>query len=304
MAEALEQDDLQRAALGGIGSHDRQESEAEVQVAIRYMQHMKMQYDQLGELIAPLPGSVLYVERRHTAYTPTDTAVAELRARATDNLDQLFESMVDEENGLLLARPYAQYSMIRAAIESAATALWLVQSESKATRVLRCLQLCFRDVNDRYSFSVMVRNLKPGSTVTEGARRDRVIKRLNALKDTVGQLKQRELGYPPKYTEILKSVSEAHRPKGEPVTYDLTSPLIVWKISSAFLHGNSQTVKALSDVRQLTEFTEGIAQFEVTPNLGLIAASIGTCVTTLSRLDERYTHLATHDHAGRPIRTT
>jgi hypothetical protein len=285
-----------------IGQHDRQEAEADVQIAINYLRDVKKQYEQLGEHTAPHPGSVLHSERRHTAYTSIDTAVAELRARATDNLDQLFESMVDEENGLLLARPYAQYSMIRAVIESAATALWLIQSESKATRVLRCLQLSFRDANDRYSFSVLVRSRKkPGAVLSERERRDKVIKRLNELKDTVGQLKQRELGYPPKYTEILKSVSEAHRPKGEPATYDLTSPLVVWKVSSAFLHGNSHTVKALSDVRQLTEFTEGIAQFEVTPNLGLIAASIGTCVATLSQLDERYTYLARHDHAGRPV---
>jgi hypothetical protein len=285
-----------------IGQHDRQEAEADVQIAIKYLKKVKEQYDQLGEQIAPLPGSVLHVERRHTAYTPIDTAVAEFRARATDNLDQLFESMMDEENGLLVARPYAQYSMIRAAIESAATALWLIQSESKATRVLRCLQLSYRDANDRHSFSVIVRNRKkPGAVLSESERRDNVIKRLNELKDTVGQLKQRELGYPPKCTEILSSVSEAHRPKGDPPTYDLTSPLIVWKISSAFLHGNSHTVRALSDVRQLTEFTEGIAQFEVTPNLGLIAGSIGTCVSTLLRLDERYTRLATRDYAGRPI---
>lgn len=71
-------------------------------------------------------------------------------------------------------------------------------------------------------------------------------------------------------------------------------------MSSAFLDSSQQTVRALSDARQMDQFSDGIASFEITPNLQMLAVSIRTCVVLITKRDERYVHLATHVYANRP----
>lgn len=283
-----------------IGTHDRQESDEEMRVAVRNIQRIRDIYDELGDLPNPAPGSVLELERRHTSLHPTDAAVADYRARARDNLDQLFATMMDQESGRLLARPYAQYSMIRAAIEAASMALWLVQSSKKPVRVLRCLQVSYRDVHDRYKLAALLAEDGP-KLDAERDRRDKLLRRLDELKNTLDQLEHEKLRNPPQYTEIMQSVSGGAPKPGGGSTYEVISPFVIWKLSSAFLHGSTHVTRVLSDIRQVTEFTGGLADFEMTPSLQILSASIGSCVFTLRDADARYAYLATHDHAGRAV---
>lgn len=190
-----------------IGAHDRQETEADMQKAILLLQIAKQQLDTLTQPPPPLPGSVLDEEgRRNTAYEPIDTVVIQHRARATDNLERIFDLMFDARSAQVLAFPYSLYSLIRTAIESSALALWVIDSEHKATRVFRSLHLTYRDTNERYQF---VKLVAPDVYIAaERARQVKIIARLTELKDTVGALKQKPLKDPPKYTEILRAVSE------------------------------------------------------------------------------------------------
>jgi hypothetical protein len=282
-----------------IGTHDRVETEADIQKAIVLLQIAKQEFDALNAPDPPLPGSMLYEEgRRHTAYEPLDTVVIQHRARAADNLERAFDLMFDLPNAQVLAYPYALYSLIRTAIESAAVALWVIDSERKAPRVLRSLQLTYRDTVERRQFFELI---APDDYVAaELVRQSKILDRLAELKDTVGTLRQKPLTGPPKYTEILKSVS-AHTGRSGPSRYELTSPLVIWKMCSAFIHGSHQLVQALSDFRQVTEFRDGIASVEVTPSLQTLAAALHAAVTLLSRADRRFVHLATHDYGGRLV---
>lgn len=144
----------------------------------------------------------------------------------------------------------------------------------------------------------MVKGKGGAAPARQGAAK--TIDRLNQLKDTVGPLRQVELGPPPRYTAILTAVSPKRRDSNR-VGYEISSPLVVWKVSSAFLHGSEQVVRALSDVRQMDEFTDGVASFEITPSIQMLAVSIRTCVDLIAQLDERYIYLATHDYAGRSV---
>lgn len=220
------------------------------------------------------------------------------RARAVDNLERAFDLMFDVQNDRVLASPYSLYSLIRRAIESAALGVWVLDSEHTADRVLRSLQLTFRDTNDRRQFVELV---APDPYVAkERERVEKIVARLTELKNTVDMLGQTQLGNPPQYTEILRSVSEPSTRNG-PGRYSLISPLVVWKMSTAFIHGSGQLVQALSDFRQVTEFTEGIADVEVTPSMQILAGCIHATVKLIVRGDARFTHLATHDHDGRAI---
>lgn len=278
------------------GAHDRQETEAEEQLAIRVLGRAHDQFLALPEDIpSPLRGSPLFKERAHTAREPIDAMVAAQRAKAMDNLGRLFYLMLDESNAQVLAYPYSGYSLIRTAIESAAVGLWIIDPNVRATRVFRALQRAHQHEMDALDFIKLIGD----SDVTRSAqeRYNRVFQRLVQLKDTLGPLQQRELGVPPTYTVILKSLSPM--PRG--TQYDVTSPVVAWKISSAFIHGSETVIRSLSDIRQVTDYDEGIATFEITPSLRLTAGIVATCVVLLERLDARYLHLATRDEAGRPI---
>ena len=281
-----------------IGNHDRQESDEQMQLGIRVIQEVRSRYrDLVDQLSPPLSGSMLDVERAHTAREPVDTLVMAHRARASENLDRVFELMIDDDNEQLLAYPFSLYALIRSAVEAAATSMWLIKSSKKKDRVLRALQLAYRNSQEALRFAELIRGRSGAAPARQGTAK--TIDRLNQLKDTVGPLRQIELGPPPKYTAILTAVS----PKltGNRAGYALSSPLVVWSMSSAFLHGSGQVVRALSDVRQTDEFTDGVASFEITPSIQMLAVSIRTCVELIAELDERYTYLATHDYAGRLV---
>ena len=270
-----------------------------MQLAIRAIQLARVRYRELADqLPPPLAGSMLEVERAHTAREPVDTLVMTHRARASENLDRVFEMMIDNDNERLLAYPFSLYSLIRTAVEAAATSMWLIKSSKKSDRVLRALQLGYRNTQEALRFAELI--MGKGAAAPARRRAEKTIERLNYLKDTVGPLRQVELGPPPRYTAILTAVSPKSR-DSDRAGHALSSPLVVWKASSAFLHGSEQVVRALSDVRQMDEFTDGIASFEITPSIQMLAVSIGTCVDLIAQLDERYQYLATHNYAGRSV---
>lgn len=270
-----------------------------MQLGIRAIQRAREKYVELSDsLDAPLPGSMLDLERSHTAREPIDTLVMMHRARATENLDRIFEMMIDEEHGRVLAYPYSMYSLIRVCVEAAATGMWLIKSSRKADRVLRALQLAARNSQEAGRFADLVLGRRGALPARQGA--TETLARLNQLKDTVGPLRQVVLGSPPKYTAILTAVSP-QQPGGSSGGYAITSPLVVWKVSSAFLHGSEHVIRALSDIRQLEEFSDGVASFEITPSIQMLAISLRTCVDLLSDLDDRYRFLATHDYSGRSV---
>ena len=183
-------------------------------------------------------------------------------------------------------------------VEAAAMSMWLIKSSRKSDRVLRALQLAYRNSQEAIRFAELVKGKGAAAPAREAT--SRAIERLNQLKDRVGPLRQVELGPPPRYTAILTAVSPQSRDSNR-AGYEISSPLVVWKVSSAFLHGSEQVVRALSDIRQMDEFTDGVASFEITPSLQMLAVSIRTCVNLIAQLDERYLYLATHDYAGRPV---
>ncbi|ROR76140.1 hypothetical protein SAMN06295974_3712 [Plantibacter flavus] len=267
--------------------------------SIRLIVGAKVQFESMDDLQEPVEGSILALERPLTSRYPIDAIAVAHQVRAVDNLQQVFGLMVDEENFEMKAYPYALYSLIRTTIEAAATALWVLQSSRKSTRVFRGLQLAYRDVQDQLEFNQYVLD----ENRVQGVRQytETVIARLIELKDAVGDLRQKELGRPPRYTAILASVSKRSGGPKVSATYSLNSPLIVWKISSAFIHGNEQVTRNLSDVKQVTDFRGGMANFEVTPSFRVIAQSVQSCVALLAELEERYRYLATHNYAGRRV---
>jgi len=281
-----------------MGDHDRQETREQEDRAVCAIQLARARYREVVDQLAPpQPGSMLDLERAHTSREPLDTLVMAHRARATENLDRLFEMMLVDGSEQMFAYPYSQYSLIRTTVEAAATAMWLIQSSKKADRILRALQLAYRNSQEALQFAELLKGKNAAGRAR--AAEIRSTARLNELKNSVGPLRQVALTRPPRYTAILTAVSPKSGNRNI-AGYAISSPLVVWKISSAFLHGSEQVIRTLSEIRQIEEFTDGVASFRITPNVQLLAVSIRTCVDLIADVDQRYGHLATHDYAGRP----
>ena len=281
-----------------IGEHDRQESEQEMAIATRLLQMLRDRLATVPETTpAPFVGSILHEERRYTAREPIDMLIASNRTRARDNLDRVFSLMIDDAGERVIAYPYSIYPLIRASIESSATGLWIIQSDRRNDRVMRALQIAYRNNLDGLS---LIRLFGSAQVIAdEEARVRRVEDRLNELKDQIPHLRQRTLTGPPKYTDILKAVSPRLEARSD--RFEFASPVSIWKMSSSFIHGSDNVTRVLSDVRQLSEFNNGVANFEVTPKIQLLALGVAECIQLLLRLDDRYAHLCTHDYGGRTV---
>lgn len=254
-------------------------------------------FAQLPELRDPLPDSMMAVDDTHTARVPISSQVQMAFARAQDALEAFHDLTVSEVNPSAALRPFAHYALIRMACEGGGLGSWLLRPSRKDGRVFRSLNLEFTHHADARDFA---------STLTGAGRNtatpelDSVLIRLNELKDTVSQLRERELRPIPSWSNILIDVSP---PRGRTrAGHDPDSPFVVWKIASAFLHGSSSTVRALSDLEQLGDFgVSRTASVEMRPSWRVLAASFGSCVQMLHDLSERYEFLATHNYSQRPL---
>jgi len=235
-------------------------------------------------------------ENDATAFDPIGDQVVRHRARSMDALDMLLSAMVDEENGRMEARPMAMYALVRMSIEASAVAQWTIQSSQKTERIFRALQMSYSALGEFEDFASAVATREKAEPYAQ-FRREKT-ERLNQLKDGVATLRQRELAKPPKLWQILTAVSPTRRP-GQPHAID--SPYIVWKITSAFLHGSDHITRELGDIRQVSESNGRSAAFEVTPSWQLLCSCVMVCVTELERLDARYRHLATRNYANREV---
>lgn len=253
--------------------------------------------EQLGHLPAPLADSMLSIEDGHTARVPISSQVQMATARGRDALEAFRDLTVKDVNQSAVLRPFAHYALIRQACEGAALGRWLLRPNVKAKRVERSLNLEFTHDQDARNFARTMTRQPRNAASPE---LDRTLARLNELKDTVSQLREVELKGIPSWTDILVDISPPlGRTKGG---HAPDSPVVIWKIASAFLHGSSTTARMLSDLKQLTEFDERrMASMQLTPSWRVLASSFGACVQMLYDLYERYDHLATHDYSGRAV---
>ena len=153
-----------------MGSSDRQESSADIDHAIRILASAQRLYRDLPELDRPMRGSILHVEGLATAYEPIHSLVTSHYVRGLDNLHMFFTT-ADAENANVMAYPYAMYSLLRTTLEAGATAYWLIENNRKPPRILRALQLSFRNGQERAQVAVAL-----GAPNDVG---ERVIERLN-----------------------------------------------------------------------------------------------------------------------------
>ncbi|WP_433675596.1 hypothetical protein [Microbacterium gorillae] len=252
-------------------------------------------YETLEPLPAPLPGSMLAIEDTHTARVPLSTQVRSAWARAYDALGG-FVDMSTVADGMYVARPFAHHALIRMACEATALGLWLLRPERKFRRVYRSLCLEYTHAGDVLGLS---RTLT-GAATHNTDEHDEIVVRLNELMNTVSQLRETKLQAIPRWSDILRDISPTV-PAG--AGHGADSPLVIWKTSSAFLHGSETTVRLLSEIEMLTPY-EGdlkLASAQLRPSWRLLASYYQMCVELLLDLSIRYLTLGTTDYSGKDL---
>lgn len=193
--------------------------------------HSQREYNELFKAIEtmkdralaaePETGSVLERDDANSGIIPLSWQVKwqlQLVAAYLTALDDLIET-----RGL----PYvAGYPLIRAAVESAGQAHWLLQHGHSHQRVLRALRTSWWDHRDAMRFSKSV-----GAYEAESDQKIRGT--LLELRDGVKPLRQSELDTERlSHTDMLTDV-------GRKLRLPMPTPLQAWQLASAMTHGNT-----------------------------------------------------------------
>lgn len=216
--------------------------------------------------ITPVPGGLLEREDELTRYSPLSYQV-KWQLQLTAQHLRAFDQMVEPG---LPPPAVAGYPLIRAAIEAAAQAHWLLQNGKRAQRVLRALRSSWWDHSD-----AMVISRSLGQPDPEWDRKTREALERGRLE--VKELAQASLDVPRlSHSDMLTDV-ERH------LKLPMPTPLIAWRLCSSLTHGNS-LVASMALQRQVIDLAA--------PQLHT-ATSSWTIVSPLIR-----TTLATFDAAA------
>lgn len=171
--------------------------------------------------VTVLPGSLLSREDDRTSFSPISYQVRWQLQLASEHL-VAFTRLV-EGHGL---PNYAGYVLIRAAIETAACASWLLQPEKSDRRVLRALQMAWWNQSDAASFTT-------GAGFDPSVRDAEIKNHLNELRMAVKSLRQTPLNKVRiSHTDLLTTVQRRSAIANP-------TPLVAWRQCSALAHGNS-----------------------------------------------------------------
>lgn len=196
-------------------------------------------HDQLSRLIEVQIGSAMDGDDKATYPLTTSGCVRYLLLASADNLAAIRSMTISEEteNNLdLTLHPFAPYTLLRNAFESAGTALWIMAPARRKDRILRTAKLEYADANLSNAALMSL-----GSTDRETYER-----RIRLVEDMIRP-------YPEiAWKEVTNyGVTGLLREIGEFPSLAQISPLAKWQICSGMAHGKRWAGLLLSDMEEV-----------------------------------------------------
>lgn len=220
------------------------------------------------------PGSALDRADKKTDYAPISVQFTWQMQIAADHL-VAFARLVHERREL---PHYSGYVLIRAALESCATALWLLGPGKPPQRILRSLRLSWWFTDEANRFATDIGH--PGETINA-----EVLAYLDELRGGVKELQQSRIDVTPlSRTDTFIDV-ERRFPSPK-----LLTPLHTWRVCSSLAHGNS--AMAVMALKREPISPEDANRHIATSSWALIATFVRTCVWMFNRAVERFDELA------------
>ena len=239
-------------------------------------------HEQLDQVIDVQVGSAISGDDKATYPLSTSSYVRYLLLASADNLAAIRSMIVSEEthtNLELTLHPFAPYTLLRNALETAGTALWIIAPASRKERVLRTAKLEYADAD----LSKAALN-SLGSTDQETYNR-----RINLIKEMIRP-----------YLEITwkdvtnYGVTGLLREIGKLPNLAQVRPLAKWQICSGMAHGKRWAGLLLSDMEEVGEpTTDGDGTFRLSGSykhlLMLTHNAVAMQVEAMRLLEQRCT---------------
>lgn len=185
--------------------------------------------------VKPAQGGVLAREDLNTAYDPLSFQIHHQLGIALDHLETFKRHC--ESDGLPMS---AHYTLMRTALETTATALWLISPGNSDKRIIQALRLVWWSRKDA---DQLASELK----IDVGDRTERLRLRLVHLKALRPANNQRRLEVAPIHTSTL--LGEADKYLDSRLT-ELTL-LSMWRLCSGMAHGNRAVAMMLLERRKI-----------------------------------------------------
>ncbi|OAN38856.1 hypothetical protein [Microbacterium sp. H83] len=207
------------------------------------------------------PDGMLAREDERTDYSPISYQVRFQLQLAAEHLVALDHLVAG--HGL---PNYAGYVLIRAALETSATAYWLLQPNVSNRRVLRALRTASWDQRDSAEFASAAGH---AATDWDLQRHDH----LDSLRRKVKGLHQSSLDVPRlSHTDMLTAVERSLKISQQPST------LLAWRLCSSLAHGNSAAAVMALQHRQIGGGNANIHR--ATSSWALVSALVRTALET------------------------
>lgn len=179
----------------------------------------------------------------HTAWYALGHAIDQLHA---------FKTLVDDARVL---HAYALYSLLRAAIENAATAVWLLAPASRKERLQRCLRLAHNEAREQGQARALVPDAYP-EWVRSSETRIAEIKDLATRLD----LDYGRIGGRFSYERIVKAAGDA-------TDFGDDFAAFIWRLCSGFSHGRYWSVLGMLTRKPAATDEAGVHNFSLTVDL-------------------------------------
>ncbi|WP_328651323.1 hypothetical protein OG598_24985 [Micromonospora sp. NBC_00330] len=197
------------------------------------------------------PGSSLAGDDRRTDPHQLSHAVMHSMGVAIDHLHTLRMAMTGQGDGSIALHTYSPLTLIRAAIENAATAVWMLSPTQREARIMRLVRYEMASVKNAQSF------MKAASLPEQEGMEQRRL-RLLGIADRC-RLPEVEVKKKLSTTEILKDAGATAKLVDK--EHEL-APLF-WRLCSAVTHGDSWIISML-DREEHEQLGPNVSMYRIT----------------------------------------
>lgn len=199
---------------------------------------------------------------------------------AVDQLDAVRVLLEDARR----TQPWAHHTLLRSALENAATALWLLAPPTRDERVRRRLKLAGIDVHESARAQDLsgVTPLPPGRLPVE---RREEIKRLAAARGLDPDAVLGRFGY----AKVLRESAVA-------TPFDPKALELLWMTGSGIAHGRTWATYAYLDRQDVTVCPSNVRQIKITASVDQLVLVAATVLTLIDRAHALYERGRTRHH--------
>ena len=206
---------------------------------------------------APQPGSSMARDDSITNPYQISHAVVSALMSAVDHLEAL-RSMI---SGAGIVHTHAAFTVLRASIENASVAVWLLAPANRDERVLRRLRLQWADFVDRDQAQLVISPLTLSDLYEKKTRLQAIGKARGFNTERVSQIAAR----PVAYGSIVEKAGSESRALSKQLIHGS------WMLCSGMAHAKSWATLSLLDRKEIENASEGVLNLRLAaPDSGIV----------------------------------